>query len=137
MINKGVVVVAMSKQQKDKLQELLVRYIVISSEGAIYGEKWGEHFIGSDVLKKFRLLENELRKLNIDFNKLSEADCRILGCSQDSKNTKYWYIPIYLYNVITNGTIVRCIDGEDKIWGIDYIDNDSRGGYLAYMFKAI
>ena len=33
---------------------------------------------------------------------------------------------------LPTGTELVCIDGSKKVVGIDYIDDDTRGGFLAY-----
>lgn len=39
------------------------------------------------------------------------------------------------YKQLPDGTILTCINGEDKIKGADYIDQETRFGHLAYGVK--
>ncbi len=37
---------------------------------------------------------------------------------------------------LADGTVLRCINGNDITVGVDKIDDDTRGGFLAYGFLA-
>lgn len=41
-------------------------------------------------------------------------------------------IPLHLFDKIPNGMVLTSISGEKKTKGKDYIDDDTRGGMLAY-----
>ena len=48
----------------------------------------------------------------------------------DSK--KLWLLTPSEYAMLPDGFVLTCIDGEECTKGVDYIDNDTRFGHLAY-----
>jgi hypothetical protein len=50
--------------------------------------------------------------------------------------------PLYLitpeeYNQLPDGTQLECIDGTFVIKGVDYIDQDTRFGYIAFGARSL
>jgi hypothetical protein len=39
------------------------------------------------------------------------------------------------FSTLPNGTVLDCINGKEYTKGVDDIDDDTRGGYLAFGFK--
>lgn len=70
----------------------------------------------------------------IDLSNATEAELIVMGFQYYKLNTndKILLIPEQLYHRIPNGTLVFSINGNQCIKGKDYIDMDTRGGYLAY-----
>lgn len=55
----------------------------------------------------------------------------------DYENSPNFGLEIFLVHerqlpIIPDGTKLICIDGTEVVKGIDWIDDDTRGGYLAY-----
>ena len=48
----------------------------------------------------------------------------------DSK--KLWLLTPAEYAMLPTGFVLTCIDGKEYIKGVDYIDDDTRFGHLAY-----
>ena len=44
-------------------------------------------------------------------------------------------LPEWVYPYIADGETLICISGETMVKGQDYIDQDTRGGWLAFGFK--
>ena len=47
---------------------------------------------------------------------------------------KLMLIPLTMLNTIADGEALVCIDGTTSVKGVDKIDDDTRGGLLAYGF---
>lgn len=45
---------------------------------------------------------------------------------------KLLLIPLSMYERVPNGAVLTSISGDRKVKGKDYIDNDTRGGLLAF-----
>ena len=92
----------------------------------------------------YEYLTKKYKSLEIDFNNLSCDDLELLGCQARGGDgyEGYYMIPIYLWDIIPKGTkVYGAFDRkngvpEEYTFGVDYIDNDVRGGMLAFMFKA-
>ena len=49
-----------------------------------------------------------------------------------NKHTKLWLFTPAEYAMLPNGFVLTCINGKEYTKGVDYIDDDTRGGHLAY-----
>ena len=137
---------AMSKEQKERVKFLLPAFIKLASQAFEYSKSWSPEYGYEHVQRVYANLLEELGKLNIDFNNLSESDCRLLGFSltktsflkDSSKQPEdIWLVPLYLYKLIPKGTKLVSLFGEEVVAGRDYLDNDNRGGCLAFGVKAV
>ena len=43
-----------------------------------------------------------------------------------------WLLTPAEYAMLPTGFVLTCIDGKEYIKGVDYIDDDTRSGHLAY-----
>lgn len=50
----------------------------------------------------------------------------------DEGENSLWLLTPAEFKKIPDGTVLECIDGKFKKVGIDYIDDDTRFGHLAY-----
>jgi hypothetical protein len=50
-------------------------------------------------------------------------------------NDELWLFTPDEYKRLPNGTVLTSISGETVTKGVDYIDMDTRAGYLAYGIK--
>ena len=76
--------------------------------------------------------ERVIAKLTDDYSRLGKEELLKLGFRHWNKESGLLLIPIDLYDKIPDGTKLTSIDGEEKIKGKDGIDNDTRGGLLAW-----
>ena len=53
------------------------------------------------------------------------------------ENPVLWLLTPEEFSQIPNETVMDCIDGTTVIKGKDYIDNDTRGGHLAFGIRGI
>ena len=47
-------------------------------------------------------------------------------------DSNLWLLTPSEYAMLPDGFVLTCIDGEECTKGVDYIDNDTRFGHLAY-----
>ncbi len=129
----------MNPNQRVQVTKVLNHYVACTSQCALYNDDWSVPIKTATVLNAYKTLITELKSINIDFSNLSISDAITLGCSK-SNIPGYWYIPLYLYEVIPDGTHLYSprYDGA----GVDVIvreghniSDDNRAGFLAYCFK--
>lgn len=69
----------------------------------------------------------------INFFELTKEDADFLEFGKFStEHENLRLIPSYLFDILPKGLEVVCLTGEKLIIGKDYIDDDARGGLLAY-----
>ena len=117
---------AMTAHQKRMVAQLASRFIAFQSQSYLYPN------FGVDMRKTFESWEENMRKLNIDFNNLSKADAEILGMMKFSGEQNLYCMPLSLYRVLPKGTELHDIFGNKVVVGKDKIDDDNRMGMLAY-----
>jgi len=66
-----------------------------------------------------------------DPTRLNEAQLRLLGFQRWDKSG-LMLIPLTHLGCIPDGTVLHCINGNKYVVGKDEIDDDTRGGILAY-----
>ena len=72
-------------------------------------------------------------KSNIDIINADKDTLLKLGFIPFSiDNKEYMLVPLYIYDIIPDGTKFISIFGEIKTKGVDYIDNAVRLGCIAY-----
>ena len=102
------------------------RALAYLSQSYFY-ENWDNDFSRKESKEIMKNFETAMKKLDVDFNNLTAEECCALGCSE-----KY-LIPLYLFDVIPDGTKVIDIFEKEYEWDKSKMNNDHRGGYLAYM----
>lgn len=91
---------------------------------------WSPTFCHKNIKDAFGKVCSQLRE-DIDWNNLTEQDCRELRFGIWEKENPLRLIPIWLHKVIPHGTKLTSISGEE----IEYkgqIDLDHRFGCLAW-----
>ena len=100
-------------------------------ETIAYEEHWSPVFSHKQIKEAFDKVCDKLRT-DIDWDNLTEEDCRELRFGIWDKESPVRLIPIWLYKVIPIGTKLTCIDGQEIIYDGKNIDLDNRFGCLAY-----
>lgn len=72
-------------------------------------------------------MENE-----IDLTRYTSDALSKLGFKKWDENSGLMLIPLWAINIIPEGTVVRTINGEERIVGQSKLNNDVRFGCLAY-----
>lgn len=81
--------------------------------------------------KRAAALAGTLLPAMIEFNPRSRQ--RQNAWSSDWPD-KLWPLTPEEYEQVPDGSTLVCIDGRTKVKGTDYIDQDTRGGYIAFGF---
>lgn len=90
---------------------------------------WDANFQAEQVKKAMERLRKTLKE-TVDLTKLDKEELSILGFKECDNGIML--IPLYLMPNIPEGTEVFSIMGGKAIVGTDHIDNDVRGGCIAY-----
>jgi hypothetical protein len=64
----------------------------------------------------------------VEFNPLSRRN----NNAWDDRPDKLWLLTPDEYDLLPDGVTLVCIDGKTGVKGIDYIDQDTRAGYIAW-----
>lgn len=117
----------------------LVMSRVLCGYGRInfYYDDWSEDTRKKEIDNSFKILNEQFSK--IDFTKCTKDELLSLGfsefCDFDCEPNGLMLIPIWLYDALPDGIELRSILNYNVIKGKDYIDLDTRGGYLAFGIK--
>lgn len=91
---------------------------------------WSDEFKHKDLKACYEEVQEEVKKIN--FNELNDEELQFLGFRKSSKEGKSYLVPLWLLKALPNGTKLKSIMGDVVEVGKDYIDNDVRGGCIAY-----
>lgn len=91
--------------------------------------KWSDEFSRKECLA----VKAASKDFPVDLNDLSYYEAKELGFVQWTKDSPLLLIPLWLLPTLNPETIVECING--KTMQVRYIDNDNRGGLLAYGIR--
>lgn len=111
----------MTTEQKHEVSRILARYATLTSQNILCHDT-------TDNTECYMILRDSLKKLNIDFNTLSELDYKLLGFNQVGKN---WLIPVYLYDVLPKSLKVENIFDGSKTT-VSKMDTAIAGGCFGY-----
>ena len=107
-----------------------------AAEADLYGS-WTDDF----RKKNAERAKARVAAWKVDFSDLSDTEAELLGFGLWSNELPIRLIPLWLYKHIASGQTLTCIDGSTMVvtdayqsHGDGYIDNDHRGGCLAWGF---
>lgn len=115
-----------------------VRHFIMSRAGEAMAYNWGSEFVARYLKETARFALNKHGKISL--MGITVEQCDDLGFAKWSAESPIRLIPIWLYEHLATGDTLHCIDGT-KVVVLDdysvresagYIDNDCRGGCLAY-----
>lgn len=102
------------------------------AETVVYAPHWGSEFCHKQIKEAYNKATAELRN-HIDFNNLTDEECRALRFNLWSEDTPLRLIPIWLIDIIPAGTTLISISGEKVVFnGKENFDTDTRFGCIAY-----
>lgn len=90
--------------------------------------KASEYTIGQ-IPKLFELINKEMSQ--IDFTEFDQEELKLLGFRLWDDNG-LMLAPSWVFSVMKSGTELTSISGDIKIFGLDYIDMDTRFGSTAW-----
>lgn len=97
---------------------------------------WSDKFCREEVHQATMDFLSELRK-HIDISKLTKDEAIALRFRRWASGSELYLIPLYLLPIIPIGMELTCISGETIIYDGSNIDNDIRGGCIAYGIRII
>lgn len=121
-----------------RIQELLA-----NKAGQFLAYKtWPDDFCRQELNELSNEIVKQLGRVSLEGLTKDEAD--MLGFGRWDEESSLRLAPIWLYPFLTPGEKLHSISGDSTIVGEDYtnhdatgyIDNDQRGGYLAYGVMA-
>lgn len=115
-------------------QEILDALIYIAngvSEMVVYKDHWSTDFCRRQIYEVFVIAMISISK-NLDWNSLTDQDCKELRFGRWEEGNPLRLIPIWLYEAIPVGTKLTSINGEEVIFDGSNIDTDIHFGCLAW-----
>lgn len=97
-------------------------------------ESWSDEFSRKEIKEAEQKFVDEIKK-HIDWDNLTEEDCKELRFVRWDKESGIYLIPLYLFPIIPIGFKVYCIDGREIVNDGTNLDNDTRFGCIAYGVK--
>jgi len=102
-----------------------------ASETVVYGKYWGTEFCYTEICEGIDKAMESIKD-NIDWNTLTDKDCKELGFKKWEEDNPLRLIPIWLYKAIPVGLKLTSINEDEIIFNGSNIDTDTRFGCLAY-----
>lgn len=97
-------------------------------------ENWSDKFCRKEIKEASQKFVEEIKN-HIDWNNLTEEDCKELRFDKWDEESGIYLIPLYLFPIIPIGLKVYCISGEEIVNDGTNLDNDIRFGCIAYGIK--
>lgn len=116
---------------KKEIIEILTYMANTIGEIDAYSETWSAEYCKKYAMERHQTAIDALKK-HLDWDNLTEQDCKELRFMRWSEDSKMYCIPIWLYKAIPVGTELISIGGERIVFDGNNIDNDTRFGCLAY-----
>lgn len=98
-----------------------------------YGN-WSDGFARKQIKQANQKFLDEIKK-HIDWDNLTESDCKELRFKRWDEESGIYLIPLYLFPIIPIGFKVYCINGSEIVNDGTNLDNDTRFGCIAYGVK--
>lgn len=100
-----------------------------TAEALVY--KWSDDFAMGWIKEILPMLKNTIYNNEINPNELTREQLELLGF-QTYENPNNYLVPLWLYPFLNEEITLGCIDGT-TITKKSEMDNDNRGGMLAYF----
>lgn len=97
-------------------------------------ESWSDEFSRKEIKEASQKFVEEIRKY-IDWDNLTEEDCKELRFCKWDEESGIYLIPLYLFPIIPIGLKVYSISGNEIVNDGTNLDNDIRFGCIAYGIK--
>ena len=123
----------------DALRDHRKIMLVTAAEAAAYRESWGDKYVAKKVQQAWydtrASLDLPARKYPLeDFKKLTDSELSEFNFLrfETRQFTKMVLIPLWVWNLIEDGTVLTSISGKTFTKGVDRIDLDNLGGAIAW-----
>lgn len=97
-------------------------------------ENWSDEFCRKEIKKASQKFVDEMQK-HLDWDNLTEDDCKELRFGKWDEESGIYLIPLYLFPIIPIGLKVYSISGDEIVNDGTNLDNDTRFGCVAYGIK--
>lgn len=97
-------------------------------------ENWSDKFCREEIKRVNQKFVEEIKN-HIDWDNLTEEDCKELRFGKWDEESGIYLIPLYLFPIIPIGLKVYCISGDEIVNDGTNLDNDIRFGCIAYGIK--
>lgn len=97
-------------------------------------ENWSDEFCRKEIKEANQKFVEEIKN-HIDWDNLTEEDCKELRFGKWDEESGIYLIPLYLFPIIPIGLKVYCISGAEIVNDGTNLDNDIRFGCIAYGIK--
>ena len=97
-------------------------------------ENWSDKFCRKEIKEASQKFVEEIKN-HIDWNNLTEEDCKELRFGKWDEESGIYLIPFYLFPIIPIGLKVYSISGDEIVNDGTNLDNDIRFGCIAYGIK--
>lgn len=118
---------------KEEIRNCFTWYANRISETVQY-TSWSDEFCRKEVKEATDEFLKELEKC-IDWNNLTIQEAAELRFVRWSESSGLYLLPLYILPILPIGTTLTCIDGEEIVYDGSNIDNDTRGGCIAYGIR--
>lgn len=95
---------------------------------------WSDTFCRKQLKEADEIFLAEIKN-HIDWENLTEEDCKELRFGRWDEESGVYLIPLYLFPIIPIGLKVYSINGEEIVNDGTNLDNDTRFGCVAYGIK--
>lgn len=97
-------------------------------------KNWSDEFCRKEIKEASKKFVDEIKK-HIDWENLTEEDCKELRFVRWDEESGIYLIPLYLFPIIPIGLKVYSINGDEIVNDGTNLDNDIRFGCVAYGIK--
>lgn len=97
-------------------------------------ESWSDEFSRKEIKEANQKFVDEIKK-HIDWENLTEEDCKELRFGRWDEESGIYLIPLYLFPIIPIGLKVYSISGNEIVNDGTNLCNDIRFGCIAYGIK--
>lgn len=109
-----------------------VANILMTKIQAGFSYNWSDAFSYIEIHNKYKEIKEEMREIIGDITTLTVDELSELGFQKWSEEGALYLIPLWIYDLIPDGTELTSINGIKKRKGSQHIDLDIRFGCIAY-----
>lgn len=122
----------------EKLNNVIVHefnLLMSTIQMGISYEQWSNEYSYEEILRRYSKIKEKLKELLGDITKLDVSQLEQLGFKKWDNESGLYLIPLWIYNLIPDGTELVSINNTKVIKGIDPIDLDVRFGCISFGIK--
>lgn len=97
-------------------------------------DNWSDNFCRKEIKEAIQKFVEEIKK-HIDWENLTEEECKELRFGKWDEESGIYLIPLYLFPIIPIGLKVYSIMGNEIVNDGTNLNNDIRFGCIAYGIK--